>query len=182
MLKFLDIIKSLIPSFENLPSISSISGFGPGWLFGAFGAVALSLYGLSMGRTRAILSLLSLYVAFVVIQIFPYLDKVGQMLDKHFEEYWLKLGVFLAAYVVIFLIFNFSFLRKRMSSSEFSLFGVILISLLQLGFLASIIFSLIPVEMTAKWSFGFYNYFGTPTALFFWAVAPLPVLPFLKQK
>lgn len=180
--RLLDIIRSLIPTFENLPSISSISGFGPGWLFGAFGAVALSLYGLSMGRTRAVLSLLSIYVAFVVIQLFPYLDNVGQMIDKPFEEYWLKIGVFLTAYIVIFIIFNFSFIRKRLSSAEFSLFGVILISLLQLGFLTSIIFSFLPEELTVKWSFGFYNYFGTRQALFVWAVAPLPVLLFLKNK
>ena len=182
MAKLLEIIRTLIPSLENLPNISSISGFGPGWLFGTFGAVALSLYGLSMGKTRAVLSLLSIYVAFVVIQLFPYLDNIGQMIDKPLEAHWLKIGVFLGAYVIIFLVFNLSFIRKRLSSAEFSLFGVILISLLQLGFLASIILSFLPEEPAVKWSFGFYNYFGSQQALFVWAIAPLPVLLFLKNK
>ncbi len=182
MIKLFEIIKSFIPSLENLPNISSISGYGPGWLFGAFGMVAVSLYGLSLGKTRAVISLLSIYVAFVVIQLFPYLDRAGQMVNKPFEEHWLKIGVFLTAYIVIFLIFNFSFIRKRLSSAEFSLFGILLISLLQLGFLASIIFSLLPKDLALKWSFGFYNYFGTQQALFAWAIAPLPVLLFLKQK
>lgn len=182
MAKWLDIIKSLIPTFENLPNIPTNIGSGPGWLFGVFGAVALSLYGLSLGRTRAVLSLLSLYVAFVVIKLFPYLDKVGQMINRHFEEYWLKIGVFLTAYVLIFLIFNFSFIRKRLASTDFSLFGIILISILQLGFLASIIFSLLPKEIALKWSHGLYDYFATQQALFIWAVVPLPVLLFLKQK
>lgn len=180
--KLLEIIRTFIPSFENLPNIAPISSFGPGWLFGVFGAVILLLYGLSMGRTRAILSLLSIYVAFVVIQLFPYLDNVGQMTDKPFEEYWLKIGVFLAAYIITFLIFNFSFIRKRLSSAEFSLFGVVLISLLQLGFLASIIYSFLPEELSIKWSFGFYNYLSTQQTLFIWAIAPLPVLLFLKNK
>lgn len=179
----LDIIKTLIPNLEGLSSISSmVPALGPGWLFGVFGTVALSLYGLSMGRTRAVISLLSIYVAYVVIQLFPYLDKVGQMIEKPFEDYWLKIGIFLTAYIVIFLIFSFSFIRKRLSSAEFSLFGILLISLLQLGFLASIIFSLLPKDLALKWSFGFYNYFGTQQALFAWAVAPLPVLLFLKNK
>lgn len=182
MAKLLDILRSFIPNFENLSSISFPTSFGPGWLLGAFGAVALSVYGLSVGRTKAVLSLLSLYVAFVIIQLFPYLEKVDQITDKPFEEYWLKIGVFLAAYIVIFLIFNFSFIRKRLSLAEFSLFGIILISLLQLGFLASIIFSLLPKELATTWSFGFYNYFATKQAFFLWAVAPLPVLLFLKQK
>ena len=182
MAKLLDIIRSFIPTFENLPAISSISGFGPGWLLGAFGTVALSLYGLSLGRTRAVLSLLSLYVAFVVIKLFPYLDKVGQTIDTPFEDYWLKIGVFVATYIVVFLIFNFSFLRKRLASTEFSLFGIMVISFLQLGFLASIVSSLLPNDIAVKWSFGFYNYLGTSSALFVWAILPLPVLLFLKQK
>lgn len=180
--KLLEYLNTFKPILPNLSNISGVASFGSGWLFGAFGAVALSLYGLSMGRTRAVLSLLSIYVAFVVIQLFPYLDKVDRIIDKPLEIHWLKIGVFLAAYVVIFIIFNFSFIRKRLSSAEFSLFGVILISLLQLGFLTSIIFSFLPEELVNKWSFSFYNYFGTQQALFAWAIVPLPVLLFLKNK
>lgn len=181
-MRMLDIIKSFIPTFENLPEIYFPASIGPGWLFGAFGTVVISLYGLSLGRTRAVLSLLSIYVAFVVIKLFPYFNIINQIAGRGVQDYWLQIGVFLAIYIAIFLIFNFSFIRKRLSSAEFSLFGVILISLLQLGFLASIIFSFLPRESAIKWSSYFYNYLATQQALFIWAVAPLPVLLFIKRK
>ena len=180
--KLLDIIRAIIPSFENLPAISLNPGSGPGWLFGAFGTVFVSLYGLSIGRTRAVLSLLSVYVAFVIIKLFPYLDKVTQTTFLPFEDYWLKIGLFILFYAAIFLVFNFSFLKKRMASTEFSLLGILLISIFQFGFLISIVFSLIPKETALNWSLGFYQYFGTQLALFVWAIAPLPVLMFIKRK
>lgn len=180
--RLLEIIKAIIPSFENLPAISLNPGSGPGWLFGAFGTVLVSLYGLSIGRTRAVLSLLSVYVAFVIIKLFPYLDTVTQTAFLPFEGYWLKIGLFIVFYAAIFLIFNFSFLKKRLASTEFSLFGIILISIFQFGFLISIMSSLIPKETAINWSFGFYEYFGTKLALFLWAVAPLPVLMVIKRK
>ncbi len=180
--KFLDILRSFIPNFENLSNIPLPSGMGPGWLFGAFSAVAISLYGLSLGRTRAVLSLLSIYAALVIVKLFPYFSNVSQMAEGSVADYWIKVGIFIGTYVIVFLIFNFSFIRKRLSSTEFSLFGIILISILQLGFLASIILSLLPDELAMKWSFGFYNYFATKQALFIWAVLPLPVLLFIKRK
>jgi len=179
--KILELLKSFLPNLENLP-IPSASIAGPRWLFGIFGVVALSLYGLSLGRTRAILSLLSLYSAFVIIKLFPYFEKIEDLIGKEVEAYWIKLGIFLTAFIIIFVIFSFSFLSKRMASSEFSLFWIILISIIQFGFLISIVLSLLPEEIATAWSFGFYNYFGTSTALFVWAISPLPVLIFIRKK
>ena len=179
--KFLDILRSFIPNIESLPAISSFSGFGPGWIFGALGTVAVSLFGLSIGRTRAVLSLLSIYVAFVFDRIFPYAEEVNKVLGGSFEEYWVRLGLFLAAYLIILLILNFSFIRRRISSGEYSLFGIVILSILQLGFLASIIFNILPESLTSQWLPGLNNYFSTPTALFFWAIAPLLVLLFIKK-
>src|SRR3989344_4458669 len=100
--KLLDILRSFIPNLENLSSIPIPPGSGPGWLFGAFGTIAVSLYGLSIGKTRAVLSLLSIYVALVVVKLFPYIDKIGQIVDKPFEEHWLNIGVFIIAYIAVF--------------------------------------------------------------------------------
>lgn len=181
MVKLLDFIRSFIPSLENLPNLASISSFGPGWLFGAFGTIAISLFSLSIGKTRAVISLLSIYVAFAFNIIFPYSNEVSNIIGSSLEEYWIRLGLFLIAYVVVFTVFNFSFIRKRISSSEYSLFGIIILSFLQISFLASIIFNILPEELTSQWAPGFSNYFSTPTALFFWAFAPLLGLLFIKK-
>ena len=181
MLKLLDFLRSLLPNIESLSAISSVSGFGPGWLFGALGTVAISIFGLSIGRTKAVISLLSIYVAFVFDRIFPYPREVANIIGGSVEEYWIRLGIFLIAYLVVFVVFNFSFIRKRLSSGEYSLFGIIILSFLQLGFLVSIIYNILPEQVVEKWSFSFGGYFSGSTALFLWALAPLPTLLFIKK-
>ncbi|MBI2065177.1 MAG: hypothetical protein HYT62_03945 [Candidatus Yanofskybacteria bacterium] len=179
VLKYFSLLMGNIGGFSSL---SGVSGMGFTWLFGALGAVSLSLYGLSLGRTRAVMSLLAIYVTFAFDRLFPYFSEIKNMVSGSVVDYWIRIGIFLAVYILVFIIFNFSLLRKRFSSSEFSLFGILLISLLQLGFVGSIIFSYLPNELAVKWSFGFYNYIGTQQALFFWAMAPLPALLLLRSK
>ncbi|OGN07329.1 MAG: hypothetical protein A3B86_01070 [Candidatus Yanofskybacteria bacterium RIFCSPHIGHO2_02_FULL_38_22b] len=174
------IIERLIASLGSF-SLPSFSGVGPGWLFGAFGALAVSLFGLSMGRTKAVISLLSIYIAFTFEKLFPYWDSLGNLLDEKLAVHWIRLILFFSAYLLVFIIFNISFIRKRLSSSEYSLLGILILSLFQFGFLASIIFNILPEELTIRWSFGFYKFFATPTALFLWALAPLPVLAFIRK-
>ena len=180
MSRFLDILASFIPNIENFANISFIS-FGPGWLFGVLGTVAVSIFSLSIGRTRTVISLLSIYVAFVFDKIFPYSDQIYSITVNKFSEYWLHIGIFLATYIVIFIIFNFSFIRKRLSSTEYSLFGIVVLSMLQFGLFISIIFNMMPISLTSGWLPLSYQYFSTPLALFFWALAPLPVLLFIKK-
>src|SRR3989338_7564041 len=105
----MDIIEKIL-EYINLakPSLASLYGmsnFGPGWIFGVFGAVAVSLYGLSVGRTRAVLSLLSVYVAFVFDKLFPYLGDINELIGGAIESYWIRIGVFITAYVSASLIF-----------------------------------------------------------------------------
>jgi len=172
----------LVGNIGGFSGLASVSGTGFNWLFGALGAVSLSLYGLSLGRTRAVMSLLAIYVAFTFDRLFPYFPEIKNMISGDISDYWIRVGIFLTVYILVFIIFNFSLLRKRFSSSEFSLFGILLVSLLQLGFVGSILFSYLPAELALKWSFGFYNYLGTQQALFFWSIVPLPALLFLRSK
>src|SRR3989338_2990291 len=181
MIKLLDIIRSFLPNFDNLSAISSISNFGPGWLFGILATVAISLFSLSIGRTRAVISLLSIYVAFVIDRIFPYFKEVDKIIGGSVEEYWLRIGAFLASYAIVFFVFNFSFIRKKLSSIDYSFFGIMILSVLQLGFIGSIMFNMFPRPLALEWSFGFYNYIATSTALFFWTIAPLPILLFIRK-
>ncbi len=183
MAKLFDILKLFISNLEALPGLASVSGLGPAWLFGALGTVAISLYGLSLGRTRAVISLLAIYTAFTFDRTFPYLGKIQEITANQIEIYWLRAGIFFIAYVLIFTVFNFSFVRKKLSSAEFSLFSIVLISLLQLGFLVSIVLSFLPESLVIQLSLGpSVNYFADSRALFLWAVAPLLALLFLKSK
>ncbi len=180
-----ELLKLVNINLSNLSSITAaLGGLGGNisFLFGALGTIAVSLYGLSLGRTRAVMSLLAIYAAFTLDKTFPYFDKIQAITGNSIEPHWSRMSLFFLAYAVTFAIFNFSFIKKRLSAAEFSLFGIVLISLLQLGFLVSIIFSFLPEMLLSEWSFNFPRYFNTQQALFLWAVAPLPVLFFLKSR
>lgn len=182
MMRLLEIIRSVIPEFENLAGTASLSGFGPGWLFGILGTVSVSILGLSMGRTRAVMSLLSIYSAFALQFIFPYKELLNNVAGESLSDYWISIGIFVAMYVLTFTIFNFSLIKKRLSSTEFSLFGILIVCLFQIGFLISIILSFLPDDVARNLNSGLYQIFGRPEALFIWAVIPLTVLPFIKRK
>lgn len=178
MEKIFEYLNLVRPSLANLYNVANV---GPGWLLGVFGAVAVSIYGLSIGRTRAILSLFSIYVAFVVEKFFPYFDNLQVLIGESVSLYWLRVSVFAAAYVLASLVFNYSFVKKRISSADFSLSAVILITTLQLGFLASILLGFLPESLGIQWSFGFYYYFVSPSASFLWSVMPIISIVFLKK-
>lgn len=177
------LIERLLANFSSLSSFSfsGFSGVGPGWLFGVFGALALSLFSLSIGRTKVVISLLSIYIAFAFERLFPYIDNLGSLSAGKIEIHWFQIGLFVIAYLIAFLIFNLSFIRKRVSSQDYSLFGILVLSIAQFGFLASIVLNMLPKEIALQWSFGFHNYFVTSTALFFWALTPLPILAFIRK-
>lgn len=182
MAKLLEIIRSFIPNLEGLSAISSVASLGPSWILGALGTIALSLFGLSVGRTRSVISLLSIYVAFAFDRIFPFLKDIHKLSGNNIEIYWLRLGLFFTIYLTVFIIFNHSFIKKRISAHEYSLFWIFILSFIQLGFIISIIINIVPPEIVSNWQLGFYDYFSTQKALFFWAIIPLPVIFMMGKK
>lgn len=177
------IIERLIASISSLTgvSFSSLNPGNPSWLFGVFGALGLSLFGLSLGRTKVVLSLFSIYIAFAFEKLFPYGNNLNNLIGNRLPTHWIHLVLFFGAYLVVFVIFSNSFIKRRLSSSEYSLIGILILSLIQFGFMASIVLNILPENLAREWSFGFYNFFATPTALFLWALTPLPVLLFIRR-
>lgn len=150
---------------------------GPELLIGILGIVFFIIWGLSLGRTKTAISLLAIYVAFCITKIFPFFSYINLKLDP----YIIEISVFLGLFVITFLVFNASFLRKRLASNEFSLFSIMLVSALQIGFLISILASFIPKDLGIKYMGQLYNFFGTQNAVFIWSVLPLPGLLVLKR-
>jgi hypothetical protein len=142
---------------------------GPEILFSFLALVFLLVWGLSVGRTKSVISLLSMYVAYGITITFPYFDKLSLNND------WARAILFIIAFAVVLVIFSISFLRKRLSSGEFNLFGVLLITLLQIGLLAAILIQLMPADLAGRY-LGSLAKFFTGQAFFGWFVAPLPAL------
>src|SRR6266498_4349053 len=180
MVQGLSLLNSIIPS--NLSA--SLEGLtGPQQLFAMLGALFVFLYGMSVGKTRALISLLAIYVAFELTNLFPYLNQLIKIIPWQIEPYMLQTILFLTLYLLIFIILNKSSLQNRLSSGEISFWQVLLISVLQIGLLAATVASFAPAKVTREMLRQFYPFFATQTALFLWSVGSLAILPiFIKGK
>src|SRR3989344_3856179 len=133
--------------YVGLESYLSRLSFGPEVLFFLLGVIFFLIWGLSLGRTRALVSLLSIYIAFVLKSTFPYFEYVSRSLNLKYDIKFIEIGLFFAAYIIVFAILNRSLVKVRLSMKETSLLLVGLISVLQLGLLISIIANNLPQDV-----------------------------------
>ena len=85
------------------------------------------------------------------------------------------------AYLFVFGVLNLSILAKRLSLGEISIIKVLIISLVQIGILASMIASLLPPEVTDRFG-AFQPYVTGGPILFGWTVFAVLILPFMREK
>jgi hypothetical protein len=166
----------------HIPSLPafSLKGFslGSGNIFALLALVCVLLFALSMGRTRTLISLLAVYIAFVLQTMFPFfgwLQKNATALSSDLPT--LRMGVFLLAYIVSFILLNRSILKGRFNLGEASFVSVVLIGIVQLGLVVSIILNLAPAYQHYLPA-SVIPYIANQKALFYWALAPLLILIF----
>ena len=157
------------------------SGLRYDWLIIFFFVFVILLMALSLGRSRMLLALLSLYVAVFLESHFIFFDKI-RMLIKNKPDYLLHLGLFFIIYFLVFAILSRSVLKQRLTLSESSIFAVALIAVLEMGFLAAILFSYFPDEWLNKVPARLMPYFATENARFWWALVSLFALLLSKNK
>ena len=154
---------------------------GPTTLFVGLGLVFLILYGLSLGKTKALISLLGIYVALAFDAAFPYLAQLHDLVGLTEEIYTTRIVVFMLIYLLTFAILNNSFAKARFTMKESSIVSVGIISLAQIGLLVAVITNIIPDEIIEKMPDYLSAYFSTKEALFFWIVVPIIILLFLRK-
>ncbi len=176
------LVEKYIPNL-NLATISGFNfNFGPSGLFAILGLIFLLLYGLSLGRTRALMSLLGIYIAYAIMSVFPYLDRLHDLIKVSPELYITRVGLFLFVYVIVFAVLNGSLVKGRLTIKDASFFSVSIISILQLGLLITIITNIVPasaLKISGNLSY-LSEYFSTNEALFYWFIMPIVIVSFMK--
>ena len=155
--------------------------FNYGWLIALFFVFVIFLIGLSLGRSRILLSLICLYVASFLESHFVYFDKLRELLKSR-PEFWLHIGLFLIFFVISLVILNRSALKHSLTLRETSFFPIIFAAILEIGFLASLIMAYLSPEISGGLPVWAVKSFGTQNAQFWWALAPLVILIFFRRK
>lgn len=149
------------------------------WIVVLFFVFVIFLIGFSLGRTKMLLALVSIYAAAFIEPRFPYFETVGGFF-KNTPGSWLRVGVFLVIYIVFFAALNRSILKHRLSLKESAFLPVAGLSILLAGLLLSILISYFPTPGELGISSAINRYFATENAQFFWAIAPIAAVFFLK--
>jgi hypothetical protein len=152
-----------------------------GWLVALFFVFVIFLIGLSLGRSRILISLICLYIAAFLESHFIYFDKLRELL-KGPPEFWLHVGSFLIIFIISLVILNRSALKHSLALRETSFFPIALIAVVGIGFLMSLIVSYSSLEISGSWPAVVIKFLGTKNAQFWWALAPLVLLVFFKRK
>lgn len=136
-----------------------------------FGAFVIFIIGFTLGRSRILMSIICVFIAFFVEKNFPYFASVSSLIGK-MPAYIVHIGLFALAFVISFSILNRSVLKHRVTLKDASIISILILSLVNVGLLTSVVLSY----------YSGATFFGTKNALFYWAIVTLIAIFFLKGK
>lgn len=154
----------------------------PTWdlLLISFFIIAAFFYGLSIGRSRLILMLLSTYLTLAIFTVLPLNALIGGL--KNGEIFAVKISIFLGIIFLLFFLLSRSFLQEILERGRTSIWHILIFSLLQTGFLISQIIAFIPNKNEVKLA-PLTNYlFASSEAYKFWILLPMLALILIKPK
>ncbi|MDD5039896.1 MAG: hypothetical protein PHY34_01975 [Patescibacteria group bacterium] len=116
-----------------------------------FFVIAAFLYGLSLGRDRIIVILVSIYMSLAIVEHAPIVNNAGfqHMINNAVGQFFVfQISAFLLLFVILFFVITRSALLKTIASSDTPgpWWQVLLYSILHVGLLVSVILSYIPRE------------------------------------
>ncbi len=162
--------------------VSGINWAAPTWdlFIVLFFVVTVFLYGLSLGRDRIIVILVSIYMALAVVSNAPYIGSL-RTTDNSDQYFAFRLAIFVGIFILLFFLLSRSAMLKGIGSlAAGSWLQVLFFSVLHVGLLVSITLSLLPVEAINHLAPLTRDIFASDGGKFVWIVAPIVGMAFLK--
>lgn len=148
-----------------------------------FFVVVAILYGLSLGRDRIIVILVSIYMALAVVGNAPFLKDFSASVAIN-EAFAFKVTAFVGIFLVTFFLLSRSGLMKILgaSANRGSWWQVILFSFLHVGLLISITLSFLPPEIASHLAPITRTIFVSEVGRFAWIIAPILVMALVREE
>ncbi len=144
--------------------------------------VASIIYAMSFGRRKVLVVLFSTYISLAIANALPFVESLfaSKFLDK---LYLVKIVLFLAIFVILYLFLKRSALLRYMKgSSPYTPFmQIVVLSVSHTGLLISIVISFFPTELVDSLSFFTRNTFASELAQFIWIIIPIITLGLIKK-
>lgn len=152
-----------------------------------FFVVAAFLYGMSLGRDRIIVILVSIYMALAVATNAPFLSQqtFQEGINKAIEGLFvLQISMFIFVFIVLFFLLSRSALMHTIASSDDSgpWWHVLLFSFLHVGLIISIVLSFLPKEAAQTLAPFTRDIFTSDMGKFIWIVSPIVFMVLIRSK
>lgn len=140
-----------------------------------FFVIAAFLYGMSLGRDRIMVIMVSIYMALAVVKSAP-----AEIVIK--DGFVIQMSTFIGLFVLLFFLLSRSALLRTIASvdSGGSWWQVFVFSVLHVGLLISITLSFLPQSAADKLSPLTRQVFVQEPAAFAWIVAPILVMILIR--
>lgn len=181
-----------MPFFSVSTITGDVMGFAQGLNFSdpswdlfivIFFVVGSLLYGFSLGRTRVIVLLVSMYIALAIVNTAPYLNQLNFSTKVNIENWGtFKISAFVGVFVVLFFILSRSALIKSINDdTRGKWWQIMLFSFLQIGLLISIILSYLPSDISNNLAPLTQNVFSSETGKLVWLILPIVAMMIVKK-
>ncbi len=160
-----------------MPQLPAIDFSRPSWdlfllLFFVIGSL---LYGLSLGRDRIVVIMVSMYMGLAVVTNAPYIGKWSA--DVSINGFAFQIAAFVGAFLLLFFVLSHNALIRSLETSHLGGLGqTILFGVLQVGLLVSVGLSFLPTEALQHFSEQSRMVFNSDPARFVWLVAPIAAM------
>lgn len=161
---------------------ASIDWSQPSWdlFIVLFFLVAALIYGISLGRDRIIVIMVSIYMAVAVINFAPYVQEVNTTINVN-DNFALQVTTFLGIFVALFFFLSQSALLRTLGSraAQGAWWQIMIFSILQAGLMISVVLSFLPAESIDTFNPLTKQLFVDDVARGAWITAPIIAMAFM---
>lgn len=145
-----------------------------------FFVIATFLYGLTLGRARVVVQIVSSYITVALLASAPFLERLEARTPLNHTIFYLI--AFLTVFILLFLLLSKSSFHQHLSEGQGSWWDILLLSVVQIGFLTSIILSSMSGFAIGHLSGVTRIVFSNQPAPFIWTVLPVAALIVIRGK
>ena len=141
-------------------------------------------YGISLGRDRVLVILVSIYMATAVAKFIPNIGQISAIVGTEGHQFVVQITFFLALFIILFIFLSRSALTRTIASSETKgkWWQAVLFSFLHIGLLISIILSFLPQESLEYLSPLTQKIFANEWSRFAWVIVPILLMAIVGKK
>jgi hypothetical protein len=131
-------------------ALENINWLNPTWdlFILIFFVVASLIYGVSLGRDRIIVILVSIYMSLAIVNYIPFISEFNAKISVN-DAFALRVTVFLGIFILLFFFLSHSALMKTLGhgATQGRLWQVMIFSFLHVGLLISVTLSFFPTDL-----------------------------------